>query len=237
MSSSGPASQANKANPKQTVLTFFITLTIFSLVAYFTFFPLRPSRILRRLHRKLPKPFYRLGGRVSNALQPLLVHFAAPTDLAVAIRSFSDYSFAQQAALDAKWRSFERMGKRHRRLGQHLGWRGKLESVEGKLDANSRVTDELAALGMEKARKEGVPLGLGMRSRFARQDGRVVEVSPSIDDSGSLSALTALLSAHRFSSISCATGAQKGRVSATPSFLRFWMRSRKNSRCAMEPGR
>lgn len=177
MGSSGQASQPYKANPKQTILTYLITFTIFALVAYFTFFPLRPALILRRLHRKLPKPFFRLFGRISHAFQPLLVHFSAPADLAVAIRSFSDYSFAQQAALDAKWRSFERMGKRHRRLGQKLGWRGKLEGVEGKLDANARVTDELAALGMERARKEGVPLGLGMRSRFARQDGRVVEVS------------------------------------------------------------
>lgn len=159
--------------PKQTVLTFLITIAIFSLVAYVTFFP--PS--LRRLHRRLPKPFLVLFGRISTLVQPFLSPFEAPNDLAIAIRSFSDYSFAQQRSVDAKWRAFERMKKRHRRWGDRLGWKKKLAEVEDRIEANALVTDELSAMGMEQAKKEGVPFGL--RSKLWRQDGRVVEVCAS----------------------------------------------------------
>lgn len=171
----GSATKLHEPQPKQTFLAFTLTLFLFGIVGYISLFP--PSLIfVRRLHRRVPKPFFTLLGRLSHLFQPFLRPLQAPSDLAIAVRSFSDYSFAQQKAVDAKWRAFERMPKRHRRWGDKLGWRRKLGEVEDRIEVNARVTDELATLGMALARKEGVPLGL--RSKFWRQDGRVVEVSP-----------------------------------------------------------
>jgi len=66
------------------------------------------------------------------------------------------------------------MPKRHRRIGQQLEWRRVLEKTEDAVELNSKVTDELAAIGLELARKEGIPYGF--RGRFKKESGRVVEV-------------------------------------------------------------
>lgn len=171
MSHKQPAPTLRQPNPKQTLLTFLITLAIFSLVAYLTLAP--PS--LRRIRRTLPKPIFKVMGRISSPLKSLLAPLReGPDDLTVAVRSFSDYSFAQQRSVDAKWRAFERMRRKHRLWGDSLGWKTKLAEVEDRIEANAVITDELSAMGLEQAKKEGIPMGL--RGKARGQDGRVVEV-------------------------------------------------------------
>lgn len=67
------------------------------------------------------------------------------------------------------------MNRKHRRWGEKLGWGRKLTEVEDRVEINAALTDELATLGIEEARRTGQPLGF--RSRWWRQDGRVIEVS------------------------------------------------------------
>lgn len=159
--------QTPSQGPQSRLLAFVLTLALFSLVSLLVLSP--PTRLLRRIHRLATRPVARLLGRipVPSALQ-------APTDLAVAIRSFSQYSHAQQNALSRKWVAFERMPRRHRTLGTKLGWEKTLERAEEAVETNALVTDELAALGLEQARRDGVPVGL--RSHFYHENGRVVEV-------------------------------------------------------------
>ncbi|KAJ8294418.1 Carnosine N-methyltransferase [Rhodotorula toruloides] len=158
--------QTPSQGPQSRLLAFVLTLALFSLVSLLVLSP--PTRLLRRIHRLATRPVARLLGRipVPSALQ-------APTDLAVAIRSFSQYSHAQQNALSRKWVAFERMPRRHRTLGTKLGWEKTLERAEEAVETNALVTDELAALGLEQARRDGVPVGL--RSHFYHENGRVVE--------------------------------------------------------------
>ncbi|GAA5906850.1 hypothetical protein JCM6882_006846 [Rhodosporidiobolus microsporus] len=150
--------------PRQTFLAFTLTVALFSVVAAFA---LSPS-FSRKLHRRLVRPVVAISGRI-----PLPSGFSAPSDLGVAVRSFSAYSHAQQSALGRKWRAFERMPVRHRRLGNQLNWRGTLEKTEDAVETNALVTDEIAALGMDLARREGVPLGMAARTQ--KLHGRVVE--------------------------------------------------------------
>lgn len=164
MGSSSPRAAGAPPQPRQTLLTLILTIILFGTVAYLSLYP--PNKLLRRVRRV----FYAFLGRI-----PLPSTIALPSDLAIAITSYRTYSHAQQKSIDAKWRSFERLKKSHRRLGERLGWRRTLEEVETKTDINSALTDELATLGMEEARRTGTPLSF--RSRFWRQDGRVVEVS------------------------------------------------------------
>ncbi|GAA5918566.1 hypothetical protein JCM1841_003305 [Sporobolomyces salmonicolor] len=152
--------------PRHSLLAFLLTLLLFSTIALFTLAP--PTRLLRRLHRLLIRPLSVLLGRV-----PLPPALQTPSDLAVAIRSFAGYQHSQQLALDKKWLAYESMPKRHRSLGDKLAWRETLARAEDAVERNARVTDELAALGLELARKEGIPYGL--RSMFWRENGRVVE--------------------------------------------------------------
>ncbi|GEM12792.1 N2227-like domain protein [Rhodotorula toruloides] len=65
------------------------------------------------------------------------------------------------------------MPRGHRVLGTRLGWEKTLERAEEAVELNALVTDELAALGLEQARSEGVPVGL--RSHFYHENERVVE--------------------------------------------------------------
>lgn len=58
--------------------------------------------------------------------------------------------------------------------GDSLGWKTKLAEVEDRIEANAAITDELSAMGLEQAQKEGIPMGL--RGKARGQDGRVVEV-------------------------------------------------------------
>ncbi|BGP31008.1 hypothetical protein JCM10296v2_002772 [Rhodotorula toruloides] len=158
--------QTPSHSPQSRLLAFVLTLALFSLVSLLVLSP--PTRLLRRLHRRLTRPAARLLGRI-----PIPSALQAPTDLAVAIRSFLHYSHAQQDALSRKWVAFERMPKRHRALGTRLGWEKTLERAEEAVETNALVTDELAALGLEQARRDGVPVGL--RSHFYHENGRVVE--------------------------------------------------------------
>ncbi|GAA5888340.1 hypothetical protein JCM5296_003293 [Sporobolomyces johnsonii] len=152
--------------PRHSLLAFFLTVLLFSTVALLTIAP--PTRLLRRLHRLLIRPLSVLLGRI-----PLPPPLQTPSDLAVAIRSLAGYQHSQQLSLDKKWLAYEAMPKRHRRLGDKLAWRETLGRAEDAIERNARVTDELAALGLELARKEGIPYGL--RSIFWRESGRVVE--------------------------------------------------------------
>lgn len=60
-----------------------------------------------------------------------------------------------------------------------------MEKAEDAVELNSRVTDELAAIGLELARKEGIPTGSNMKMR--KESGRVVEVRN--EDSSTLAKL------------------------------------------------
>ncbi|BGP14873.1 hypothetical protein JCM10213_003771 [Rhodosporidiobolus nylandii] len=150
--------------PQHTLLAFVLTVALFALVACLVLSPL----LLRRLKRRFARPILALLGRI-----PLPAALQTPSDLAVAVRSFSAYPNSQQRALDRKWLAFERMPRRHRRYGDSIGWRDTLRKAEDAVELNALVTDELAAAGAEQARREGVPLGL--RSRLRQEDGRVVE--------------------------------------------------------------
>ncbi|GAA5861904.1 hypothetical protein JCM8547_008591 [Rhodosporidiobolus lusitaniae] len=150
--------------PKHTLIAFSLTVLLFSVVAILVLNP--PSR---SLHSRLVRPLLKPAARI-----PLPKAFQRPTDLAVAVRSFSGYAHAQQTALDRKWFAFERMPRRHRVLGDKLGWKETLSRAEDAVhELNAVVTDKLAALGTEQARREGVPLGL--RSHLWKENGRVVE--------------------------------------------------------------
>jgi hypothetical protein len=152
--------------PTHTVLAFTLTLALFTFV---TCLVLSPS-ISRRLHRRLIRPCYALLGRI-----PTPSAFATPSDLAIAVRSFSGYAHSQQSSLDRKWLAFERMPKRHRALGNKIEWKETLRNTEDAVhEVNAVVTDQLAALGREQARREGVPLGF--RSSLVKETGRVIEV-------------------------------------------------------------
>ena len=153
--------------PKPVVIPFLLTLALFSFIAVFTLSP--PTRLLRRLNRLLIRPIYVLLGRVPlpKALEP-------PSSLSIAISSFSSYANDQQQSINRKHLSYERMRKRHRQIGQQLSWKRVLGRTEDAIDSNSHVTDELAAIGLDIARKEGIPYGI--RSRFKKEKGRVVEV-------------------------------------------------------------
>ncbi|GAA5857478.1 hypothetical protein JCM9279_007300 [Rhodotorula babjevae] len=150
------------------VLPFLLTSLLFSLTAYCVL-STRPARLWHRLESHL----HRLAARVF-ARVPVHVALQAPTDLAIAIRSFSSYSHAHTRALTRKWAAFDRMSRAHRHIGAQLGWKDTLARAEDAVEVNAVVADELAALGLEQARREGIPIGL--RSRLAgREDGRVVE--------------------------------------------------------------
>ncbi|GAA5893744.1 hypothetical protein JCM8208_001233 [Rhodotorula glutinis] len=167
-SSSAPP-RAPPAPPRTpSLLPFVLTSLLFSITAYCVLSP-RPARLLRRLELHLHRLAARLVARV-----PVPAALQAPTDLAVAIRSFSTYSHAQGRAITRKWAAFDRMSRAHRRIGVQLGWKDTLARAEDAVEVNAVVADELAALGLEQARREGIPVGL--RSRLAgREDGRVVE--------------------------------------------------------------
>ena len=157
-----------KRPPEHTLFAFVATTALFLLVSYLVLSP--PTRLLRRLHRFLTRPVTLILGRV-----PVPSGLQTPADLVIAARSFSHYPTARQHWLARKWLAYNRSPARQRRLGDQLGWSEKLKQAEEAVELNSLVTDELAALAFEQARRQGVPIGL--RSRFWRQDGRVVEVN------------------------------------------------------------
>lgn len=160
------ASAVGQRKPTHTLVAFTLTLALFSCVTFLIFSP----TLVLRLHRRLSRPFYALVGRI-----PTPAAFASPSDLSIAIRSFSGYAHSQQLSLDRKWLAFERMPKRHRVLGNKIEWKETLRSAEDAVhEVNALVTDRLATLGREQARREGIPLGL--RSYLSRESGRVVEV-------------------------------------------------------------
>ncbi|GAA5956735.1 hypothetical protein JCM3765_005722 [Sporobolomyces pararoseus] len=152
--------------PKPVVVPFLLTLALFSLIAVLTLSP--PTRLLRRLNRLLIRPISVLLGRI-----PLPAALEPPSNLSIAISSFSSYANDQQQSINRKHLSYERMCKKHRKIGQQLSWKRVLGTTEDAIDLNSHVTDELAAIGLELARKEGIPYGF--RSRFKKEKGRVVE--------------------------------------------------------------
>ncbi|KAK4055788.1 hypothetical protein OIV83_000335 [Microbotryomycetes sp. JL201] len=162
------SSTARHQTPHTTLIAFTLTVLLFSIVAAWTLNP--PRHFMRRLHRNVPKPLIKLVSRI-----PITRYVVAePSDLAVAVRSFADYSFAQQRLANSRYAAWQRMSARHRLMGHKLKWTEKLNAIEDAIEDNARVTDELAALGMELAHQTGDVIGL--RSRFQRQDGRVVEV-------------------------------------------------------------
>ncbi|KAM0788657.1 hypothetical protein ACM66B_002759 [Microbotryomycetes sp. NB124-2] len=150
------------------MISFTLTILLFSIVAALTLAP--PRHLMRKLHRSVPKPFIKVVSRVPLSRYVI----SKPSDLAVAVRSFADYSFAQQRIANARYAAWERMSPRHRLIGHKLKWTQKLDRIEDAIEDNAKVTDELAALGMELAQQTGEVVGL--RSMFSRQDGRVVEV-------------------------------------------------------------
>ncbi|BGP46986.1 hypothetical protein JCM10450v2_002838 [Rhodotorula kratochvilovae] len=152
---------------RPSLLAFALTTLLFLVVSLCILSP-APARLLRRSHALLVRPAARAFARL-----PLPAALQAPTDLAVAIRSFAHYEHAQQRALTRKWAAFDRMPRRHRRVGNELGWWKTLAAAGDAVEVNAAVADELAALGLEQAKREGVPVGL--RSSFAREHGRVVE--------------------------------------------------------------
>ncbi|GAA6031037.1 hypothetical protein JCM8097_003973 [Rhodosporidiobolus ruineniae] len=157
--------QHEQRQPHHTLIALAITVCLFSFVAVCV---LAPS-LLRPFRRRLTRPIYALLARI-----PLPSGLQTPSDLAVAVRSFQGYADAQQRVLDRKYLAFERMNRRHRTLGDQIGWRDTLARGEDQVhEVNAVVTDRLAQLGTELARREGIPLGL--RSRLWREDGRVVE--------------------------------------------------------------
>ncbi|GAA5886265.1 hypothetical protein JCM16303_003744 [Sporobolomyces ruberrimus] len=152
--------------PKPIVVPFLLTLALFSFVAVLTLSP--PTRLLRKLHRLFIRPITVLLGRV-----PLPAALESPSNLSISIKNYSSYSHDQQLAIDRKRLAYERMPARHRRIGKHLDWRRVLERTEDAVEANSKVTDQLAAIGLEFARKEGIPYGFNTRHK--KESGRVVE--------------------------------------------------------------
>ncbi|GAA5820823.1 hypothetical protein JCM3770_000354 [Rhodotorula araucariae] len=153
--------------PRPSLLAFVLTTLLFLVVSFCVLSP-RPLRLVRRMHTLLVRPVARAFARI-----PLPDALQAPTDLAVAIRLFEHYHDAQQHALTRKWAAFERMPRRHRRLGDELAWKDTLAGAGEAVEVNSIVADELATLGLEQARRDGIPVGL--RSSFVRENGRVVE--------------------------------------------------------------
>ena len=153
--------------PEHTLFAFVVTAALFLVVSYLVLSP--PTRLLRRLPRFLTRPATAILGRV-----PVPSGLQTPADLVIAARSFSHYPSAQQHWLARKWLAYNRLPARQRRFGEQLGWSEKLKRAEEAVELNSVVTDELAALAFDQARRQGVPIGL--RSRFWREDGRVVEV-------------------------------------------------------------
>ncbi|GAA5928057.1 uncharacterized protein JCM15063_006071 [Sporobolomyces koalae] len=151
---------------KPVLVPLLLTIALFSVVAVLTLAP--PTRLLRRLHRLAVRPITRLLGRI-----PLPSAFEEPSNLAISISSYSAYSRDQQLAIDRKLLAFERMPHRHRRIGRTLGWEQTLLRAEDAIESNSTLTDELAAIGLERARRQGVPYGF--RSKLRTESGRVVE--------------------------------------------------------------
>ncbi|GAA5880897.1 hypothetical protein JCM3774_003236 [Rhodotorula dairenensis] len=155
-----------KRPPEHTLFAFLATTALFLVVSYLVLSP--PTRLLRRLHRGLVQPVTALF-----AWLPVPAGVQTPADLAIAARSFSNYPTAQQHWLSRKWLAFNRMPAKQRQLGLRLDWPATLKQAQDAVELNAIVTDELAALAYEQARREGVPMGL--RSRLSREDGRVVE--------------------------------------------------------------
>jgi len=178
MATKANSTQPPPRPPKPIVVPFLLTLALFCLVAIFTLSP--PTRLFRKPHRLIIRPIATFLGRI-----PLPSAFDAPSSLAVSIKSYSSYANDQQFALDRKLLAYERMPARHRRIGSKLGWSSVLEKAEDAVELNSRVTDELAAIGLELARKEGIPTGFNMKMR--KESGRVVEVRN--EDSSTLAKL------------------------------------------------
>ncbi|KAK4056496.1 hypothetical protein OIO90_002343 [Microbotryomycetes sp. JL221] len=161
-------SSARQPTPHTTWIAFTLTVVLFSIVAALTLNP--PRHLMRKLHRHAPKPILTIAAKIP--FSRYLVE--PPSDLAIAIRSFSDYSFAQQKIANGRYAAWEKMSAKHRLLGRKLDWKTKLEQIEDAIEDNAKLTDELATIGMEVANKTGELVGL--RSMFARQDGRVIEV-------------------------------------------------------------
>ncbi|GAA6018446.1 hypothetical protein JCM10207_000897 [Rhodosporidiobolus poonsookiae] len=150
--------------PKDTALAFVLTVVLFSLVGYYSL----SSSFRRRLRRTLLSPLHSLAARI-----PLPPSLHTPSNLAIAVRSFSSYPSTQHTALERKHLAYARMPRAHRAIGARLGWTDTLERAEDAVEINARLTDQLAALGLAQARSEGVPYGF--RSRLWTENGRVVE--------------------------------------------------------------
>ena len=219
-SSSAPPYPPARPPRAPSLLPFLLTSLLFALTAYCVLSP-RPARLVHRLESRL----HRLAAR-ALARVPVPAALQAPTDLSIAIRSFSSYSHAQGRALTRKWAAFDRMSRTHRRLGAQLGWKDTLARAEDAVEVNAAVADELAALGLEQARCEGIPVGL--RSRLAgREDGRVVEVCwlslvppPLVPPSDSLGLILVL---------------QRCSLQTLKHFVRDWSHEGKSERDALFP--
>lgn len=153
--------------PQHTLFAFVATTLLFLAVSYWILAP--PTRLKRRITRTSSRLYAKVASWV-----PVPAGLQAPADLVIAARSFSQYYSVQQYWLGRKRLAFERISTRQQKLGDRLDWRGTLGQAEDAVEVNSLVTDELAALAYDQARRDGVPVGL--RSRFWREDGRVVEV-------------------------------------------------------------
>ncbi|GAA5846919.1 hypothetical protein JCM3766R1_000843 [Sporobolomyces carnicolor] len=159
-----PAPAPRPAKP--VVVPFLLTVALFSLVAVLTLSP--PTRLLRTLRRSIVRPVVRLFGWI-----PLPAALDPPSNLVVSINSYAAYANDQTRQLDRKYVAYERMSRRHRKIGQRLEWKRALDAAQDAIELNSTVTDELAAIGLDVAKREGIPYGF--RSRFRKETGRVVE--------------------------------------------------------------
>jgi len=201
---------------ERTVLVpFLMTVLLFSLTTYLTLCPPSFTRFAR-FHTRVIRALYRLTASLPS-LPPQLgfLSLAEPDELAVAVASFSAYFAAQTAVLNSKHKAYYAQPAAHRRLAARLGWLARLDEVERCAEANAVVAGELAGLGMERARRMGVTVGV--RSSWHRRDARVVEVSLTQPSSGRPRALPRS-AATRPVALARADGPQPRQRSPTASF-------------------
>ncbi|GJN89932.1 hypothetical protein Rhopal_002921-T1 [Rhodotorula paludigena] len=156
--------------PRHSLVVLLLTVALFSAVSLLVLAP--PRQLILPSQRYLVRP-------VSRALASVPLpdavrgHFERPNSLAVAVRSFSHYSHAQHQYITRKYTAYDRMPRRHKPIGDKLGWKTVLKRADDSVELNTVVTDELAAIGLEQAKREGVLVGL--RSHLYKENGRVVE--------------------------------------------------------------
>ncbi|GAA6063534.1 hypothetical protein JCM10212_004240 [Sporobolomyces blumeae] len=165
--------------PKPVLVPFILTLVLFSLVAVYPSTRSFRRRLARRVHRLVA----RLVPRLPRALESIIL--ARDDDeqrnLSLAISNLSHYSSNQHRLLSTKHFVFHRQPKRHREIGTELGWTDFLDRVDDAIEENQLVLDDLAAIGLDHAKRRGIPLSNSTRRRGFRNFGTF---KPSSSDQG-----------------------------------------------------